>query len=132
MPKLFPLGAISGFAAAFILLGTALFLRTLRFRAKAQPVDARIVKAEDFGTLREDGLIAVRISYEYTAPDGRVIQADRTSLRWHIPPVGSSRAMLVDPEKPKRLQRPGIREYLMPFLLVIAGIIILLIPVVQF
>jgi hypothetical protein len=88
-------------------------------------VDVRLAKEEELGGGRENRLLAVRLSYEYTAPDGRVIQADRTSLRWHIPPAGFVRVMLVDPEKPKSLQLPGIREYLVPSVLLIIGIIML-------
>lgn len=129
MVNLSPLSLIMGVAAAFILLGGALFLKTFRFRLKAQQVDARLVKGEELGDWREDGLLAVRLSYEYTAPDGRVIQADRTSLRWHIPPAGFVRAMLVDPEKPKSLQLPGIREYLLPVVLTLTGVSILFIAI---
>ena len=100
MVYLSPFGLIMGVAAAFILLGSALFLKTLRFRTKAQIRDVHLVRGEEFGTLREDGLMAVRLSYEYTTPDGRVIEADRTSLRRRIPPVGITRKMLVDLKKP--------------------------------
>ncbi|MFD1158816.1 hypothetical protein [Roseovarius aestuarii] len=117
--------------AAFILLGGALFLKTLRFRTRAQKVDVRLVKGEEFGALRKDGRMAVRLSYKYTAADGRVIQADRISLRWSIPTIGSRRTMLVDPEKPQTLHRQGIREYLVPLALVLTGTIILFMTVVK-
>ena len=104
MDNLSPFCLTMGVAAAFILLGGGLLLKTLRFRAKAQLVDARLIKREEFGALREDGLLAVRLSYQYAAPDGRNIQANRTSLLRNTPPIGSIRTMLVDPEKPKSLQ----------------------------
>ncbi len=52
--------------------------------------------------------MAVRLSCEYTAPDGCVVQADRTSLRGRIPLDRSRRTMLVDPENPKSLKPPAI------------------------
>jgi len=129
MVNLSPFGLIMGVAAAFILLGGALFLKTLRFRTKAQIIDVRLVRGEEFGALREDGLMAVRLSYEYTTPDGRVIQADRTSLRRRIPPVGARRTMLVDPEKPQSLQRPGVREYIVPIVFALTGVVMLFVTV---
>ena len=105
------LGLILGVATALILLGVALFLKTFRFRTKAQSVEVHLTKGEEFDALREDGLIAVRLSYEHSTLGGRVIQTNRRFLRWRIPLVGSRQTMLVDPEKPRSLQLPGIREY---------------------
>lgn len=124
--SILPVGLVLCVAIALTLLGGALFLKTLRFRAKAQLVDAFLVKGEDIGEVREDGRMIVRLSYEYSAVDGRVMQAYRSSLRWHIPPIGSIHRMLVDPEKPKSLQPSSIREYLVPLIFVVIGIIILL------
>ncbi len=121
----FPLGLTLGGSVALILLGVGLFIKTLRFRARAQPVSAEIVKIEETDDYREDGLMAYRLSYEYTASDGRVIQADSACLQLRSPQVGTSRTLLVDPEKPKSLQLPGIREYLVPLVLAITGIIVL-------
>ena len=129
MVNLSPIDLIMGVAAAFILLGGALFIKTLRFRTMADLIDVRLVRGEEFGALREDGLMAVRLSYDYTAPDGRVIQADRTSLRRRIPPVGARRTMLVDREKPQCLQRPGVSEYLVPIVLALTGVVMLFMTV---
>ncbi len=132
MVYLSPLDLIMGVAAAFILLGGALFIKTLRFRTNAHLIDVRLVRGEEFGALREDGLMAVRLSYEYTASDGRVIEADRTSLRRRIPPVGITRKMLVDPKKPEILRRPGVREYLVPIEFALTGVVMLLVTVILY
>ena len=61
MTNLVPFSLILGVAAAFILLGGGLFIRTFRFRAKAQQLVACLVKSEEYGYFREDGRRHCRI-----------------------------------------------------------------------
>jgi len=125
MVNFFPLGLSFGVAIALILLGVGLFLKTRRFRIKAKPIDAVIVDVEEFGDVREDGLGAYRLSYEYTASDGRVILAEQSVLKARSPQVGTSLTMLVDPQAPEKLRVSGVVEYLIPVGFMIAGVAIL-------
>ncbi len=122
-----PFVLILGVAAAFILSGGALFLKTFRFRRKAQLVDALLVKAEDYGDVRQDGLISYWLHYEYSISDGHVILVRQSSLLQHSPPVGTNRTMLVDPQKPEILRRLGVREYLVPVVIALTGVVMLLV-----
>jgi hypothetical protein len=125
MMNFFPLGLVFAVAIALIFLGIALFLKTRRFRAKAKPVDAVIVDVEELGDLREDGLGAFRLSYEYTAADGRVIQAVQSVLKARSPQVGTDVTMLADPQDPEKLGKRSVVEYVFPAGFVIAGIAML-------
>ena len=80
-----------GAAIALIALGLKLFIKLRRFRAHAEVVDATVIDAEEFGDVREDGLMLVYVSYSYKASDGRTIHAKRRSLRRRIPVIGSRR-----------------------------------------
>jgi len=113
-------------AIAFIALGIGLFIKIRRFRAQAEVVDATVIDAEEFGDVREDGLTPVYVSYNYTASDGRTIHAKRRSLRRRMPPIGSRRTMLVDPENPGILRPPGITEFVPPAALFISGAALLI------
>lgn len=125
MVNFFPLELSLGVAIALIFLGVGLFVKTRRFRKKAKPIDAVIVDVKEFGDLREDGLGTYRLSYEYAASDGRVIQAEQSVLKARRPEVGTSLTMLVDPQAPEKLRVSGVVEYLTPVGLMIAGVAML-------
>lgn len=123
--NVFPLVLVFGVAIALILLGVGLLFKTRRFRGKAKPVDAVVVDVEEFGDVREDGLGAYRLSCEYTAADGRVIQTEQSVLKARSPQVGTSLTMLIDPQAPEKLRVSGVVEYLIPVGFMIAGVAIL-------
>lgn len=113
-------------AIAPIALGIESFIKIRRFRVQAKAVDATVIDAEEFGDVREDGLMPVYVSYNYTTSDGRAIHAKRGSLRRRIPVIGSRRTMLVDPENPGILRPPGISEYVPAAALFMAGAVLLI------
>lgn len=127
MVNFFPPLLVFGVAIALIFLGIGLFFKTRRFRGKAKPVDAVVVDVEEFGDVREAGLGAYRLSYEYTASDGRVIQAEQSVLKARSPQVGTSLTMLADPQAPEKLRVTGVIEYLIPMVFLIAGVVLLFI-----
>jgi hypothetical protein len=127
MMNFYPLGLVFGVAMALNFLGVGLFIKTRRFRVEAERVDAIIVDVKEFGDLREDGLGAYRLSYEYTASDGRVIQAEQSVLKARCPELGSRLTMLVDPQAPEKLRVPGVLEYLIPVAFMITGVAMLFI-----
>ncbi|QMU56749.1 MAG: hypothetical protein GKR98_00135 [Boseongicola sp.] len=121
-----------GAAAAFILLGGTMFLKTFRFRRMAQPVDALLINAEEYGHIREDGLISYWLHYEYSTSDGRIILVRQSSLLRQSPPVGTNRTMFVDPKKPEILRGPGVREYVVSAVLALTGVVMLLMTIILY
>jgi hypothetical protein len=127
MMNVFPLVLVFGVAIALIFLGVGLLFKTRRFRGKAKPVDAVVVDVEEFGDVREDGLGAYRLSCEYTAADGRVIQTEQSVLKARSPQVGTNLTMLADPQAPEKLRVTGAIEYLIPMVFLIVGVVLLFI-----